>query len=175
MASVKTELDDRFSDPDAAATSWEEAERALAAAQLFWITTVRRDGRPHVTPLVAIWNDGALHFCTGPEEQKAVNLTANRQVALTTGCNDWERGLDIVVEGEAERITDVARLTELAAAWTGKWDGQWKFRPVAEGFAHEAGEGIGYVFAVRPTKVLVFGKSPFSHTRHVFSTGPELH
>jgi hypothetical protein len=35
-----------------------------------------------------------------------VNLTANANVILTTGCNQWDRGLDIVVEGEAVQVTD---------------------------------------------------------------------
>jgi hypothetical protein len=55
----QTSLDQRFSDPDAAATSWEATRRALETAELFWISTVRADGRPHVTPLVAVWDDGA--------------------------------------------------------------------------------------------------------------------
>lgn len=168
MDHVKSRLDRRFSGPGAEATPWHETEQVLETAQLFWITTVRRDGRPHVTPLVAVWHDGALYFGTGPEEQKAVNLEANAKVALTTGCNGWERGLDVVVEGEAERVTDAARLAELAAAWREKWDGQWRFQPVAEGFLHEGREDIVHVFAVRPAKVLAFGKGPFSHTRHVF-------
>jgi nitroimidazol reductase NimA-like FMN-containing flavoprotein (pyridoxamine 5'-phosphate oxidase superfamily) len=168
MQNVITELDQRFSDPGAEPTSWEETEQALREAQLFWISTVRRDGRPHVTPLVAVWEGGALYFCTGPDEQKAVNLDANPRVALTTGCNGWEDGLDVVVEGEAERVSDEARLAELARAWRDKWDGSWKFEPVAEGFRHSDGEGIARVFAVRPTKVLAFGKGGFSHTRHRF-------
>lgn len=171
MTKVQTALDARFSDAGVEPTSWEETERALETAQLFWITTVRRDGRPHVTPLVAVWHAGAIHFCTGPEEQKAINLERNPQVALTTGCNGWEDGLDIVVEGEAERVTDAGTLAALAREWEGKWDGQWKFQPVAEGFAH--GEsGVAYVFAVRPHKVLAFGKGPFSHTRHRFDRAP---
>jgi nitroimidazol reductase NimA-like FMN-containing flavoprotein (pyridoxamine 5'-phosphate oxidase superfamily) len=161
-----TELDARFSDPGAEPTSWEETERALRAAQLFWISTVRRDGRPHVTPLVAVWQDGALHFTTGPEEQKALNLETNPQVVLTTGCNGWQDGLDVVVEGEAERVADEAKLGELARAWEEKWDGSWKFEPVAGGFRHS--EGMALVFAVRPVKVLAFGKGGFSHTRHRF-------
>jgi general stress protein 26 len=168
MENVTTELDERFSDPGAEPTSWEETERTLRDAQLFWISTVRRDGRPHVTPLVAVWDDGALYFCTGPEEQKAVNLEANPGVALTTGCNSWRDGLDVIVEGEAERVTDEARLSELARAWRGKWDGSWEFEPVTDGFRHTSGEGIAHVFAVRPTKVLAFGKGGFSHTRHSF-------
>jgi hypothetical protein len=53
-----TELDPRFSDPDAVPTSWPETRRILESAELFWICTVRADGRPHVTPLVAVWLDG---------------------------------------------------------------------------------------------------------------------
>jgi nitroimidazol reductase NimA-like FMN-containing flavoprotein (pyridoxamine 5'-phosphate oxidase superfamily) len=168
MEKITTQLDERFSGPGAEPTPWDETERALGDAQLSWISTVRRDGRPHVTPLVTVWADGVLYFCTGPEEQKAVNLEANPRVALTTGCNTWRDGLDVVVEGEAERVTDEALLSELARAWRRKWDGSWDYEPVADGFRHTGGEAIAHVFAVRPTKVLAFGKGGFSHTRHVF-------
>ena len=171
MASIRTELDPRFSDTGAEPTPWDQTRRALEAAGIFWISTVRRDGRPHVTPLVAVWSGEALHLCTGPSEQKALNLAHRPQVVLTTGCNDWGRGLDVVVEGTAERVADPARLAELAAAWRDKWDGRWRFEPTAEGFRHEGGEGIAHVFAVRPEKVLAFGKNPFTHTRHVFGAG----
>lgn len=169
MSGVRTNLDRRFSEPGAAPTSWEETERVLREAQLFWISTVRGDGRPHVTPLVAVWDEGALHFSTGPEEQKAVNLRTNRQVALTTGCNGWQDGVDVVVEGLAERVTDAARLSALARAWERKWDGSWRFEPVEEGFRHTGGEGIAHVYAVRPVKVLAFGKGGFSQTSHRFA------
>jgi nitroimidazol reductase NimA-like FMN-containing flavoprotein (pyridoxamine 5'-phosphate oxidase superfamily) len=99
MNAPTTKLDRRFSDPNAVATEWDETRRALDTAALFWISTVRADGRPHVTPLVAVWLDGAIHFCTGATEQKAVNLNRNPHVILTTGCNQWDRGLDVVVEG----------------------------------------------------------------------------
>src|SRR3954454_2956623 len=86
-----TELDPRFSEPNAVATDWEETRRVLEGAEFFWITTVRVDGRPHVTPLVAVWLDDAIYFATGTDEQKAVNLRSNQNVSLTTGCNEWER------------------------------------------------------------------------------------
>ena len=44
-------------------------------------------------------------FCTGPTEQKARNLEHARFVAVTTGVNTWQDGLDVVVEGTAERVT----------------------------------------------------------------------
>ena len=127
MGTPTTSLDSRFSDPGAAPTSWDDAVRALESAELFWITTVRADGRPHVTPLVAVWLDDAIHFCTGDTEQKAVNLRTNPHVILTTGCNSWDHGLDVVVEGDAVQVTDDETLKRLADAWRTKWDGRWQF------------------------------------------------
>src|SRR5579862_9531810 len=95
MQEPVTELDARFSEPEATATEWQDTLRAIEMAELFWITTVRGDGRPHVTPLVAVWLDGAVHFATGPTEQKAINLRGNAHVILATGCNSWDTGLDV--------------------------------------------------------------------------------
>lgn len=168
MTAPQTKLDSRFSEPNLVATSWEETRRLLEEAQLFWIGTVRRDGRPNVSPLVAVWLDDALHFSTGPEEQKAINLHGNSNVVLTTGCADWERGFDVVVEGVAVRQTDQATLTRLAEAWRQKWDGRWQYTAGDGVFDHEGG-AAALVFSVRPRKVLVFGKGTFSQTSHRFS------
>jgi general stress protein 26 len=167
MTMPVTELDERFSEAGATATPWPETQRALETAQLFWITTVRADGRPHVTPLVAIYLDGALYFSTGAEEQKRINLQTNPHVALTTGCSDWAGGLDIVVEGRAEQATDDDLLRQLAQLWATKWDGTWQFH-VEDGVFRLPEGGIAQVFRVAPRKVLAFGKHPFSHTRHRF-------
>jgi general stress protein 26 len=167
VSEPETIIDIRFSDPGAAATSWSETRAAIEAAELFWITTVRADGRPHVSPLVAVWLDDALHFCTGAEEQKAINLRGNAHVILTTGCNDWDRGLDVVVEGDAVRVTDTDTLSRLAKAWTTKWDGRWDFAAGDGAFLH--GEGhTALVYSVAPATVLAFGKGTFSHTSHRF-------
>lgn len=160
------EVDQRFGDPDLPSTPWVDVERVLVEAELFWISTVRADGRPHVTPLPAVWDAGALHFCTGADEQKGVNLGANPQVALTTGQNRWKDGLDVVVEGVARRVTDEARLRELADRWRTKYDGDWDYDVVDGVFRHEAGDAL--VFAVAPTKVLAFSKGEFSQTRYRF-------
>jgi hypothetical protein len=94
MTTPVTTLDQRYSDTDARATGWEETRRLLETAELSWISTVRADGRPHVTPLVAVWVDDALYFHTGAEEQKFANLNANPHVVLTTGCSRWDEGID---------------------------------------------------------------------------------
>jgi general stress protein 26 len=170
MMKPVTELDSGFSDPGSTATDWDEVRDAIASAQLFWITTVRRDGRPHVTPLVAVWLDDALFFCTGPSEQKAVNLRNNQQVILTTGCNQWDAGLDVVVEGRAQRVTDAATLQRLTQEWRTKWDGSWHFEVDGDGFSHDGGAGRALVFKVAPVKVLSFAKEKFAATRHRFAT-----
>ena len=162
----KTSLDERFSDPGAEAVAWPVTQQVIENAELFWVTTVRTDGRPHSTPLVAVWLDDALHFSTGPDEQKARNLARNPHVALTTGSNKWQSGLDVVIEGDAARVTDAQQLDRLAAAWAQKWDGRWQYDVSPDGFRHDA--GTAFVFAVRPAKVLAFAKGGFSHTRHRF-------
>lgn len=166
MGDPRSRLDERFGDMDAQPTPWATVRDILESAQLVWITTVRANGRPHVTPLVAVWLDDALHFCTGPDEQKAVNLAGNPNVVLATGCNGWKEGLDVVVEGEAQRITARATLERLAAVWATKWDGQWQYQVTGTGFADDGG-GRALVFAVRATKILAFGKGGFSQTSYV--------
>ena len=152
-----------FSDPNAVARPWSEVLAVLVESEMFWLSTVRRDGRPHVTPLPAMWLEGALHFCTGAAEQKAKNLALNPSCVLTTGTNQFRSGLDVVVEGTAVRVTETRRLQELAAMWKAKLD--WAFQ-VTDG-AFREGDGIALVFAVEPTKILAFGKGePYSQTRY---------
>jgi hypothetical protein len=55
MSEPVSELDTRFSSPTATPTSWETARESLAKAEIFWLTTVRSNGRPHVTPLPSVW------------------------------------------------------------------------------------------------------------------------
>ena len=157
------ELNESFSQPGASAPPWTEVAAVLTESEMFWLSTARRDGRPHVTPLPAIWLDGTLHFCTGSHEQKTANLRANPGCVLTTGTSDLRSGLDVVVEGTAVRITDVPRLHELAAIWKSKLD--WDFQVSADGFVDPAGR-TGLVYRVAPDKILAFGKSPYSQTRY---------
>jgi len=63
------ELDTRFSEPDATAVPWSDVLRVFEENEIFWLSTVRKDGRPHVTPLPAMWLDGALPSSTGGAER----------------------------------------------------------------------------------------------------------
>ena len=110
------ELHAGFSSPGATATDWAEGRRRIDQAEVFWLSTVRPDGRPHVTPLLAVWHDDAMYFCTGPKERKAQNLRQNRHCILTTGQNGLD-GLDVVVEGQAVEVGDAVALERVASAY----------------------------------------------------------
>jgi nitroimidazol reductase NimA-like FMN-containing flavoprotein (pyridoxamine 5'-phosphate oxidase superfamily) len=168
-APVTSELDQEYSDPAATPASWEETTRALEEAELFWVSTVRADGRPHVTPVVAVWYEGAVWFSTGATEVKFGNMRANPQVVLTTGCNGWDRGLDVVVEGAAVAVTDDAVLAAVAKAFETKWDGRWQWTARGGCFRGRDGHGEAMVFSVTPAKVWAHAKGdPFGATAHRF-------
>ena len=154
-----------FSEPDATALPWSEVVRVLESSEMFWLSTVRRDGRPHVAPLPAMWLDAKLHFCTGAHEQKAKNIEANPHCVLTTGTNSYRSGLDVVVEGRVDRVTDNGMLARLAQVWRDKID--WVFE-VGDGvFLDSESAGAVLVFAVTPSKILAFTKAPYGQTRYL--------
>ena len=169
------QIDPRYGDASATPPPWQDIERLLTDAQLYWIITVRADGRPHAVPLVGVWHEGAFVFCTGAEEQKQRNLDANPQVAVTTGnmgANGWDRGKDVVVEGTAVRETDARALQELADAWFAKYGEDWKYEVRGQEFVElsHSGGGTGAgarVYRVVPAKVLAFGDA-HGQTRYRF-------
>ena len=159
------ELDMDFSSEGATATPWAEAHKELEDAEIFWLSTVRPDGRPHVTPLIAIWLDESLWFVTGPGERKAANLESNPQVVLTTGCNALNEGLDVVVEGHALRETDKATLRRIADTFAAKYPDPFKF---TVGDFHGGG-GDALVFRIELRKAFGFRHLPTSsQTRWLF-------
>ena len=113
------------SSPDNVATPWEETRRVLETAEVFWLATVRADGRPHVTPVSSLWLAGTLYFSTGGIAQKTRNLRGNPHVVLTTGSNHLANGFDVVVEGDAVPCTDVAVLERLNRMWSTLWGEGW--------------------------------------------------
>lgn len=159
-----------FSSDDADPTVWTHGRRDLQSAEVYWLTTVRPEGRPHVTPLLGIWLDGALYFCTGSNERKAKNLGQNPFCILTTGCNGLE-GLDLVVEGEATKVSDLAELATVADTYESKYGSHFT---APEGNWFGLGDTIRrdevFVFRVAPTTAFGFGKgTSSSQTRWKFS------
>ena len=75
--------------------------------------------------------------------------------------------IDVVVEGEAVRVRDEARLARIAAAYVAKYGSDWQFDVRDGAFAH--GESTALVFEVAPVKAFGFAKGAFSQTRWRFA------
>lgn len=142
------ELNTQFSSPGATALPWREAEQYLQQAEVFWLSSVRPNARPHVAPVIAVWLDGALYFCTGADERKAKNLAHNPQVVISTGRNALAESLDLVIEGEAVAVSEEAQRSKVADALAAKYGDGWRLPGI---------EGV-VVFAVTPTTAFGFGR-----------------
>ena len=162
----RTELDPRFSAEGAQPTEWNDGRHQLAEAEIYWLSTVRPDGRPHVTPLIAVWLDDALFFCTGPTERKARNLLQNQNCIITTGKDTLNAGLDVVIEGRAVMAVDNRLLQRVAAAYESKYGSDWHFDVVDGAFLGDGGTAL--VFEVEPSKAFGFARGEYSQTRWAF-------
>ncbi|MEE6258448.1 pyridoxamine 5'-phosphate oxidase family protein [Plantactinospora sonchi] len=169
MEPTSTSLDRRYSDEKAEAVTWTEAEARLAGAEVAWIVTVRRDGRPHATPMVPVVLDGKVYFHTGDTEVKYANIQANPQVMVLAGDTAWERGLDVAIEGTAVAVTDEALLRRLVELYRRRWDGRWQLA-VKDGALAPKNPGTEpVVFEVTPSAGHGNAKGdPFGHTTYRF-------
>jgi pyridoxamine 5'-phosphate oxidase-like protein len=84
----------------------------------FWLTMLNADGSPHVTSVGALWHAGSLWFQTGEHTRKAKNVARDPRCTISVAT----RGFDVMVAGEARRVTDPKVVAEIAALWaTGGW------------------------------------------------------
>jgi hypothetical protein len=97
-------------------------------ARTTWLCTVNEDGSPHLAAVGAIWVDGSFWFQTG-STRKARNVARDPRCSLATSI----LGADVVVEGDAVRVSDPATVRRVAQAWA---DTGWPAEP------DESGTGI---------------------------------
>jgi PPOX class probable F420-dependent enzyme len=159
-------LDGRFSTTGAEPIRWAEGRALIEDAEIFWLATTRRDGQPHVTPLMMVCVDDALYFGTGADEQKGRNLATNPRVTVTTGNNAFRSGTDVIIEGIAERVTEPQLLQRVADRFLSKYE--WKYEVTESGFRGEGGN-VALVFRVNYAKGFAFQRgAEFGQTRWNF-------
>src|SRR3954463_15427791 len=95
-------------------------------ARTTWLTTINQDGSPHVTAVGALWLDGAFWFQTGARTRKGRNVTGDPRCSLAVSVRD----ADVVLEGEARRVTDPNGVARVAQAWA---DSGWPAEPADGG------------------------------------------
>lgn len=94
-----------------------------------WLATVNEDGSPHMTAVGALWLDGTFWFQTGARTRKGRNVTRDPRCSIAVSVRD----ADVVVEGDAARVSDPDALARIAKAWA---DQGWPAEP------DESGSGI---------------------------------
>jgi pyridoxine/pyridoxamine 5'-phosphate oxidase len=102
---------------------------AAANSRTTWLATVNEDGSPHVTAVGALWLDGNFWFQTGAGTRKCRNVTRDPRCSIAVSIRD----ADVVVEGDAVRVTEPDEVARTAKAWANRG---WPAEP------HESGSGI---------------------------------
>lgn len=95
-------------------------------ARTTWLSTVNEDGSPHLTAVGALWMDGTFWFQTGAATRKGRNVARNPRCALAVSIRD----ADVVIEGDAVRVTDAGDVARIAQAWA---DNGWPAEPDKSG------------------------------------------
>lgn len=134
-----------------------------------WLVTLNEDGSPHVTAVGALWLDGAFWFQTGAATRKGRNVSRDPRCSVAVSILD----ADVVIEGEATRVTGASEVARIAKAWA---DQGWPAEP------DESGSGITApfnapalgpppwgVYRIEPrSAVVTWGKDPGGLTRFRF-------
>ena len=82
-------------------------------ARTTWLATVNEDGSPHVTAVGAVWLDGTFWFQTGTRTRKGRNVARDPRCSIAVSIRD----ADLVIEGNAARVTDPDVVALIAKAW----------------------------------------------------------
>jgi nitroimidazol reductase NimA-like FMN-containing flavoprotein (pyridoxamine 5'-phosphate oxidase superfamily) len=93
---------------------WEEEWRGGDdCPHTHWIATVRPDGTPHVMPAGIAYHERHFYLVSGPGTRKSKNIAQNPRCVVALAA----KGFDIVVEGEAAKVTDDAKLKRVAEVY----------------------------------------------------------
>jgi hypothetical protein len=129
-----------------------------------WLTTINRDGSPHVMSVGVVRRGGSWYFTSGPATRKTRNLARDPRCVVSVATEPF----DLVVEGLAERITNSGELASVAEAFNeGSWPAEVAGDALtAEYSAPSAGPAPWYVFRLQPSTVFAFGTAePFGATK----------
>ena len=138
-----------------------------ANSRTTWLTTLNEDGSPHVTAVGALWVDGTFWFQTGSGTRKARNVERDPRCSVAVS----DRDADVVIEGDATRVTEPGAVARLAKAWA---DQGWPAEPEQTGItapfnAPSQGPPPWNVYRIEPrSAIVVSATEPGGLTRFRF-------
>jgi hypothetical protein len=138
-------------------------------ARSTWLATINDDGSPHVTAVGAVWLDGAFWFQTGTRTRKGRNVARDPRCSIAVSVG----GADLVIEGDAARVTAPDVVARLAGAWA---EQGWPAEPDESGTGITApfnapalGPPPWNVYRIEPrSATVVLGEEPGGLTRFNF-------
>lgn len=137
--------------------AWETVSEKLRGAPVYWLASVRPDGRPHLVPRDGTWLDDALYYGGSPETVHARNVGNEAPVTMHIG--DGQEA--VIVEGvvRVERLSGAAAV-QLAGLSSEKYPQYGQMDPAmyADG-----------VLVLRPTRVLAWTSFGLDATRFRFA------
>jgi len=151
---------------------WNRARDAMTAGSstpnvTWFLGTTRPDGRPHAAGVGAVWNDGGVYFTSSPGARKAKNLAGNPRCTISARLE----GIDVVVEGDASRVTDSPTLERLKAIYN---EGGWPAEVEGDAFtapfnAPSAGPPPYHLYRMTPRTIFAVATvEPYGATRWGF-------
>jgi hypothetical protein len=140
-----------------------------AGTRSTWLSTINENGSPHVTAVGAMWMDGTFWFQTGTGTRKRRNVERDPRCVLAVSVRD----ADVVIEGEATRVTEPDPVARIAKAWA---DNGWPAEPDDSGSGIRApynaptqGPPPWNVYRIEPrSATVVLGVAPGGLTRFRF-------
>ncbi len=123
---------------------WSWVDACMTDARSYWVSTTRRDGRPHSIPVWGVWIDNRFHFFTDPDSLKARNIARDPRAVV-----HLESGDEVVIlEGLIETVQSTR---EVVHAYESK-------------YGISLGDSPGAMFRLDHSKALAWLESDFPRT-----------
>ena len=141
--------------------SWPLVESKLTDAAHYWLSTVSRDGSPHVVPRWGVWIDGGFWYDGSTDTRHVRNLEENQQCVLHLE----DGAAATIVHGRSQTAQTVSAVwgERLSVEFRRKYAPEYSPGPDAW-----SGESAGGLRSLHPRLVIAWTKFPIDMTRFKF-------
>ena len=138
--------------------AWEQVAQRLLDARNYWLCSVRPNGKPHVIPLWAVWEDDKIYFDGSPETRHAKNIAANPRVSVHLESGDQA----VIIEGLARIMRPPVELAvRLARNYVRKYAAS-GYAPTPDQWDH------GGLYEITPRSALAWTNFVDDPTKFIF-------
>jgi len=113
------------------------------------ISTIRSDGRPHMVPILFIWENKKIFFLTLGTSIKAKNIINNSKVSFCTDDQTPPFSF-VIIEGDAKIVPNPSNLVE----WAGKIGSRYKAKEASERMMKQNYDKGMILVEVVPSKII---------------------